>query len=131
MLVALSRSSILGMEAKWAVEKSTQWLARGNAVALRGSELPGSIRLEGAELFCDLCFLATLSGTASELDAVASVPSDGYATSIPIGSSSSLAIVKFDDGTFAKLAIESTSYDPEATGQNAGITLTSVLSVKE
>lgn len=131
MLVACSISSVLAVEVKWAAEKSTQWLSRGNSVALRGSDLPGRVTLAGAELSCELCYLAPVSGTASELDALTTVPSEGYATSITVGSSSSLAIVRFDDGTFAKIAIDSTFYNPEATGQNGGLTVTSVLSVKE
>lgn len=127
---ALGTSALFAMEIKWAAAKSTQWLANGQTALLRGNDLPGSVTLQGVELTCTGCFLAPVSGTASDLDTMAGVPSEGYGASLAVGSAS-LAAVKFDDGTYAKLAVDSTSYDAGSTGQNAGVTITSVLAERE
>lgn len=127
--LALGAGTLLAAEVRWAAEKSTQWIVRGGTASLRG-DLPGRVTLGGSELSCVGCFFAPLPGTASDLDAVKGVPAEGYVASITIGATA-LAAVKFDDGTFAKLAIDASAYQPEGGGQNAGVTLTSVLSAKE
>jgi hypothetical protein len=131
--LALAPRALAATDVKWQVEKTTRWLAEGSSLSLRSTEAGAvpDVTFASGELTCGGCFFAALDGSGSTFDEVTSVPDTGYASTIAIGSTE-LAVVKFDDGSYAKLAIESTAYRAAQPGTNgAGVTHTFVLAAKE
>lgn len=130
--LALTVQGVAG-DVKWQQGKRTRWIANGASLSLTSTapDAKPEVKLADGRLTCSACFLAPVSGEPSDLESVTTPPAAGYADSLEIGASS-LAVVKFDDGRFAKLAIDASGYRAgQSSGNNAGVTLTYVLQVRE